>query len=95
MDSLAAAGVRRLFSNPTASAPTTPARCAEPYWQGYDPDGPDDQPFFDGYPKGAAADHPPPARTACCVWIAWESTSTPARWRAATITAWRAGSACA
>ena len=51
MDSLAAAGVAALFSNPSGQRTNYASQVREPYWLGYDPAGPDDQPFFDGYPK--------------------------------------------
>lgn len=51
VDSLAAAGVAALFSNPSGQRINYASTVREPYWLGYDPDGPDDQPFFDGYPK--------------------------------------------
>ena len=51
VDSLAAAGVSALFSNPSGQRVNYASVVREPYWLGYDPDGPDGQPFFDGYPK--------------------------------------------
>ena len=51
VDSLAAAGVAALFSNPSGQRVNYASKVREPYWLGYDPAGPDDQPFFDGYPR--------------------------------------------
>ena len=51
VDSLAEAGVGALFSNTGGQRMNFASTSREPYWLGYDPDGSDDQPFFDGYPK--------------------------------------------
>ena len=50
VDGLADAGVGALFSNPNGMRVNVPCRSREAMWHGYDPDGPDDQPFFAEYP---------------------------------------------
>jgi hypothetical protein len=51
VDSLAQAGVTALFSNPNAMRVNVPGTVHEVMWHGYDPDGPDNQPVFDGFPR--------------------------------------------
>lgn len=51
VDSLAAAGVAALFSNINAQRANYDSAVRETYWYGYDPTGPDEQPYFVGYPK--------------------------------------------
>jgi hypothetical protein len=51
VDSLAEAGVGALFSNPNGMRVNVPSNVREVMWHGYDPNGPDDQPFFADYPK--------------------------------------------
>jgi hypothetical protein len=50
VDSLAAAGVGALFSNTSGQRANYDSHVRQTYWDGYDPDGPDNQPCFDGYP---------------------------------------------
>lgn len=51
VDSLAGAGVTALLTNPNGQRANYASDVRERYWDGYDPDGPDDQPCFEGYPK--------------------------------------------
>ena len=50
VDNLAEAGVAALFTNPAAQRVNYASSAREPIWHGYDPAGPDDQPYFTGYP---------------------------------------------
>ncbi len=50
VDGLAEAGVGALFSCPNGMRVNVPCRSREVMWHGYDPTGPDDQPFFTDFP---------------------------------------------
>jgi len=51
VDVLAEAGVSVLFCNTNARRTNYPSDVWQSFWDGYDPDGPDDQPFLAGLPE--------------------------------------------
>jgi len=51
VDVLAGAGVTVLFCNTNARRTNYPSKVWQAFWDGYDPDGPDDQPFLAGLPE--------------------------------------------
>ena len=51
VDVLAGAGVTVLFCNTNARRTNYASKAWEAFWDGYDPDGPDDQPFLAGLPE--------------------------------------------
>ncbi len=93
VDVLAGAGVRTLFCNTNARRTNYHSDVWGAFWDGYDPAGPDDQPFLAPIPQADRKNWRHPS-AACSRSTARESTTRPGSLSAAGTTASRLGSPC-